>query len=174
MLRLYRWLGCKEYIYNLIGTKIQFQSERDKGDIPFEYLGLVQDYNGTDFVQTKKYIETNYSNYIARFLKSHGWDVISDQPNTALTAVTNSRTWDNWIEAKWLANIGQGSIDNGDTDVTHAVAASITNTGLSSVNTFSSALYLSNDELVTLKLKDKNDNNDFVPTLTLQKGKVDI
>ena len=28
-------------IYNLIGTKIQFQSEREKGDIPFEYLGSV-------------------------------------------------------------------------------------------------------------------------------------
>ena len=58
-------------IYNLIGSKIQFQYEQDKGDIPFEYLGLVQDYNGTDLVQTKKYIEMNCSNYIARFLKSH-------------------------------------------------------------------------------------------------------
>ena len=29
-------------IYNLIGTKIQFQLERDKGDIRFEYLALVQ------------------------------------------------------------------------------------------------------------------------------------
>ena len=41
-------------IYNLVGTKIQFQSEQDKGDIPFEYLGLVKDYNGADLVQTKK------------------------------------------------------------------------------------------------------------------------
>ena len=71
---------------------MQFQSERDKGDIPFEYLGLVQDYKGTDLVQTKKYIEINCSNYIARFLKSHGWDIESDQPNTAPTTVTNSRT----------------------------------------------------------------------------------
>ena len=51
-------------IYNLIGTKIQFQSKREKGDIPFEYLGLVKDYNGTDFVQTKKYIKMNCANYI--------------------------------------------------------------------------------------------------------------
>ena len=29
-------------IYNLIGTMIEFKSERDKGDIPFEYLGLFQ------------------------------------------------------------------------------------------------------------------------------------
>ena len=59
-------------IYNLIGTKIQFKSEREKGDIPFLYLGLVQDYISTDVIQTKKYIKMNCSNYIARFLKSHG------------------------------------------------------------------------------------------------------
>ena len=59
-------------IYNLIGTKIQFQSEQDKGNILFEYLGLVKDYNGTNLVQTNKYIEMNCSNYIARFLKYHG------------------------------------------------------------------------------------------------------
>ena len=40
-------------IYNLIGTKIQFQSEQEKGDLLFEYLGLVKDYNGTDLIQTK-------------------------------------------------------------------------------------------------------------------------
>ena len=59
-------------IYKLIGTKIQFKSERDKDGIPFDYLGLVQDYNGTDLVQINKYIGINCSNYIARFLKSHG------------------------------------------------------------------------------------------------------
>ena len=79
-------------IYNLIGTKFWFQSERDKGDIPFEYLGLVKDYNGTDLVQTKKNIGMNCSNYIAWFLTSNGWDVTSDQPGTAPTTITNSRT----------------------------------------------------------------------------------
>ena len=54
-------------IYNLIRTMIQFKSERDKDDIPFEYLGLVKDYNGTDLVQTKEYIGINCFNYIARF-----------------------------------------------------------------------------------------------------------
>ena len=92
-------------IYNLIGTKIQFQSEREKGDILFEYLGLVQDYNGTDLIQTKNYIEMNCSNYITRSLKSQGWDVASDQPDTAPTTVTNSRTWDNWMEAQRLADL---------------------------------------------------------------------
>ena len=48
-------IGCTEEqdaknIYNLIGTKIQFQSEQDKGDVSFEYLGLVTDYNGTDLI----------------------------------------------------------------------------------------------------------------------------
>ena len=34
-------------IYNLIGAKIQFQSKQEKGDVPFKYLGLVTDYNGS-------------------------------------------------------------------------------------------------------------------------------
>ena len=51
-------IGCTDKqdaknIYNLIGTKIQFQSEREKGDIPFKHLGMVTDYNDTDLVQTK-------------------------------------------------------------------------------------------------------------------------
>ena len=37
-------------IFNLIGMKIRFQYEQEKGDIPFEYLGLLTDYNGTDLV----------------------------------------------------------------------------------------------------------------------------
>ena len=53
-------------IYILIGTNIKFQSEREKCDIPFEHLlGLLKDYNGTNLVQTKKYIEMNCSSYTA-------------------------------------------------------------------------------------------------------------
>ena len=89
-------------IYNLIGTKIQFKSEREKGNIPFEYLGLVQDYNGTDRIQTKNHIEMDCSNYIARFLKSHGWDGASSQLDTAPTTVMNSRTWDSSMEQNRL------------------------------------------------------------------------
>ena len=158
--------------YNLIGTKIQFKSERDKGDIPFEYLGLVQDYNGTDLVQTRKFIEMNCSNYIARFLKSHGWDVASNQPNAVSTTVTNTRTWDNWMEAQRLADLEQSLIDHNNTDVEPTAAASITTTGLSSVNTSSSTPDLSDDELVAFKLKDKNDTSDFATTLTLPKEMV--
>ena len=63
---------------------IQFQSEQDKGEIPFEYMGLLEDYNGTDIVQTDWYIEMNCANYISRFLKTHGWDVASNKIDTAL------------------------------------------------------------------------------------------
>ena len=40
------------------------------------------------------------------------------------------------------------------------------------ISTSSSAPDLSDDKLVALKLKDKNDNSDFAPTLTQLKGKV--
>ena len=76
------------------------------------------------------------------------------------------------MEVKQLANLGQGSTDNKDTDVAYAAAASITTICLLSVNTSSSTPNLSNDELVVWKLKDKNSNSDFAPTLTLPKGKV--
>ena len=69
---------------------------------------------------------------------------------------------------------GEDSTGNKVTDVEHAPAASITTTGLSSVHVNSPAPNLSNEELVTLKLKDKNPNNDFAPMLTLPKGKVNI
>ena len=57
-------------------------------------------------------------------------------------------------------------------NIEHAPAASITTTGLSSVHVNSPAPNLSDDELVTLQLKDKNPNNDFASMLTLPKGKV--
>ena len=159
-------------IYNMIGTKIQFQSKRDKGHIPFEYLGLVKDYNDTDLVQTKKYIEMNCSNYVNRFLKSHDWDVASDQPDAAPTTVINSRCWDDWMEAKRLVDLEEGFTSNNVADVKHAPAASIITTGLSSVHVNSPAPDLSDNELVTLQLKDKKPNNNFAPMLTLPKGKV--
>lgn len=62
----------------MIGTKIKFQSKCDKGDVSFEYLGLVMDFNRTDLVQTKKYIGINCSNSIIHFLKSNGKDFVSD------------------------------------------------------------------------------------------------
>ena len=115
----------------------------------------------------------NCSNYINRFLKSHGWDVASDQPDSSPTTVTNSRTWDAWEEAGKAAK-AKRELQNDDDNVTHAAAASIsaTSTGLASIDTSTAAPDLTDDELVTLQLKDKNDNNDFAPYLKLPKGKV--
>ena len=105
----------------------------------------------------------NCSNYIARFLKSHSWDVASNQLDTAPTTVTNSRTWDNWMETQRLADLENGSIEKNNSDVEHAAAAAITTTtGLSSVNTSNAALDLTDDEWVALKLKDKNDTSDLL------------
>lgn len=59
MLKIYK------YIYiNIIGI-IHFQSERYKNKIPFKYVGLMTEYNGTDIVQTNQHIEMNYYNYIS-------------------------------------------------------------------------------------------------------------
>ena len=60
------------------------------------------------------------------------------------------------MEAKRLADLGKDSTDNKDTDVTYTAAASITTTGLSSVNTSNSAPGSFHDELVAFKLKEKN------------------
>ena len=52
------------------------------------------------------------------------------------------------MEAQRQADLGLGSADHNNTDVEHAATASITTTGLSSVNTSSSAPDLSDDEFV--------------------------
>ena len=109
----------------------------------------------------------NCSNYINCFFKTHTWDVALDQPDLAPTTATNSRAWDQWMDAS--NNIDH---DNDNADVMHATAATVTTTGLSSVNTSPSAPDLSDDTLVTLQLKDKNKNSDFVPCPKLPKGKV--
>ena len=59
-------------LFNNIGVKIQFPSEKEDSIIPFEFLGIVTDYNGVDIIQTPDYIETSCKNYILRLLKSHG------------------------------------------------------------------------------------------------------
>ena len=157
-------------IYNIIGTKIQFKSERDKGDLPFEYLGVVKDYNGCDLVQTKKYIEMNCSNYINRFLRSHGWDVASDQPDAVPNPVQHD-DWDLWEEAGRQCRLKNARNNNND-DITHAPAASVTTTVQPPGNLFEPAPDLSDDELVNLQLKDNNDNNDYAFIPKLPKGKV--
>ena len=68
---------CKETvknIFNIIGTKMRFASKEKKGIIPFEYLGIVKDYNGVDIKQTSHYIDMSCESYIKRLYKSHDWD----------------------------------------------------------------------------------------------------
>ena len=57
-------------------------------------------------------------------------------------------------------------------NVEHAPAASITTTNASSVQVKDPTPDLSDDELVSLQLKEQNRNSDFAPMLTLPKGKV--
>ena len=59
-------------LFNNIGVKIQFLSEKELGVIPFKLLGVVNDYNGVDITKTPDYIKMLCKNYIACLLKSHG------------------------------------------------------------------------------------------------------
>ena len=61
-------------IYNIIGEKMSFPSEKEEGIVPFEYLGIVKDYNGVGIQQTSHYIEMNCENYIQRLNRTHGWE----------------------------------------------------------------------------------------------------
>ena len=72
-------LGCENEqsarnLFNKIGKKIQFPSEVEQGIVPFEFIGIVKDYNGVDITQTPDYMEMLCKNYIARHLQYHGWD----------------------------------------------------------------------------------------------------
>ena len=113
----------------------------------------------------------NCSNYISQFFKSHGWDVASDKPDTAPTTVTSSREWDKWMKAHEESK-SQNDYYGKCGNVEHAPAASITTTSISLVQVNDPAPDLSENELVTLQLKEQNRNSDFAPMLTLPKGRV--
>ena len=51
-------------IFDTIGRKIQFDSEKERNIIPFKYLGVVKDYNGCDITQTPNDINMSCGNYI--------------------------------------------------------------------------------------------------------------
>ena len=51
-------------IFKDIGIAIQFDAEKRDGVIPFEFLGVVKDYNGVDIKQTKDYIKMSCANYL--------------------------------------------------------------------------------------------------------------
>ena len=55
-------------IFDTIGRKMQFDTEREQGIVPMEFLGIVNDYNGVEIKQTPYYIEMSCKNYINCFL----------------------------------------------------------------------------------------------------------
>ena len=68
-------------IFNDIGRRISFNTENSQCIIPFEYLCIVEDYNGVEIKQTTHYIEMSCENYVQRLLRSHGWEHPSSKFN---------------------------------------------------------------------------------------------
>jgi len=69
-------LGCRQdstakSVHAEIGTKLALHNE---AEAPFEYLGLVDSFDGYDVLQTRDYIKLSAKSYIQRLLKAHGWD----------------------------------------------------------------------------------------------------
>ena len=59
-------------IYGIIGERLQLAHETKP---PFEYFGLLTEYNGVDVVQTRDTITLKCSRYIQRVLRTHSWTV---------------------------------------------------------------------------------------------------
>jgi len=69
-------LGCRQEsmaksVYANIGAKLALHNE---AEAPFEYLGLVDSFDGYDVLQTRDCIKLSAESYIRRLLKAHGWD----------------------------------------------------------------------------------------------------
>lgn len=69
-------------IRNIIGTKIRFETEKNRGEVPIEFLGMVDDYNGVDINQTDQLVEMSAKRYNGQFLTSHGWNETSNEENS--------------------------------------------------------------------------------------------
>ena len=70
-------LSCKNEktarnIFNIIGKKMRFDTEKVKGIIPFQVLEVINDYSGFDIGKTFHYIEMSCHGYINDSCKSHG------------------------------------------------------------------------------------------------------
>ena len=70
---------------------MSFASEKKKGIVPFEFLGVVKDYNGVDIKQTSNYIGMSCENYIHQLARTHGWEIADDnEKNNSDAAVAAS------------------------------------------------------------------------------------
>jgi hypothetical protein len=68
-------LACKNeslarHIFGVIGARLKLEHEKEA---PFEYFGLLSEYNGVDVKQTRDYVAISCSRYIQRVLQSHQW-----------------------------------------------------------------------------------------------------
>jgi len=80
-------LGCHQEstaksVYAKIGTKLALHNE---AEAPFEYLGLLDSFDGYDVLQTRDYIKLSAESYIRRLLKAHGWDNPSQRESSNKT-----------------------------------------------------------------------------------------
>jgi hypothetical protein len=88
-------LACTEQsisdkIYDIIGEKMKLPGE-DK--VPFEKMGLLDDFNGIDVQQKAEYIELSCGNYIDRIMRSHGWETEANmKPHSKPTAPLSTKT----------------------------------------------------------------------------------
>ena len=62
---------------------MSFASEKKKGIVLFEFLGVVKDYNGVDIKQTSHYIEMFCGNYIHCLARTHGWELAVDNKDSS-------------------------------------------------------------------------------------------
>ena len=67
-------------IYDIIGARLQMEHETEP---PFEYYGLLTEYNGVDITQSRDAITISCPRYIQRVLKSHMWEADSKDPPDA-------------------------------------------------------------------------------------------
>jgi len=102
-------LGCRQEstaksVYSDIRAKLTLHNE---AEAPFEYLGLVDSFDGYDVLQTRDYIKLSAESYIQRLLKAHGWDNPSphESSNKLKTSLHKS-------DVANLFNLAAGPVEN--------------------------------------------------------------
>ena len=60
-----------EKVFNTIARKIRFKLEEENGIIPFEFLGVICDYNDVDIKKTSHCIDMSCENYIQQLCRSY-------------------------------------------------------------------------------------------------------
>ena len=61
-------------IYEIIAKRLQLEHEAQP---PFEYFGLLSEYNGVDVTQSRSTLTISCEKYIRRVLKAHQWETVS-------------------------------------------------------------------------------------------------